>query len=114
MFGSNYLVHGFMLAAFWAGGTTLIPRIVGESPIPVKPIALATTGATSAPTTDAALSLLGVSAPATRPVPAIERVLIFSIDGCRPDMLLRCNTPRIHALMEVGSLSFWRAPSRRR
>jgi predicted AlkP superfamily pyrophosphatase or phosphodiesterase len=43
----------------------------------------------------------------TRPVPAIERVLIISIDGCRPDLLLRADTPVIHSLLPKASFSFW-------
>src|ERR1700728_1158685 len=43
----------------------------------------------------------------TRPVPAIERVLIISIDGCRPDLLLRADTPVIHGLLAKASFSFW-------
>jgi predicted AlkP superfamily pyrophosphatase or phosphodiesterase len=43
----------------------------------------------------------------TRPVPGIERVLIISIDGCRPDLLLRAETPVIHGLLPKASFSFW-------
>ena len=43
----------------------------------------------------------------TRPVPAIDRVMIVSIDGCRPDLLLRADTPVIHALLPRASFSFW-------
>ena len=35
------------------------------------------------------------------------RVLIISIDGLRPDLLLRAKTPYIHELFEGGSYSFW-------
>ncbi|HEX4794904.1 MAG TPA: alkaline phosphatase family protein [Humisphaera sp.] len=42
-----------------------------------------------------------------RPVPAIEQALIVSIDGLRPDVLLRTRSPRIHDLYEHGSFSFW-------
>ena len=45
--------------------------------------------------------------PTTRPVPAIERAVVISIDGCRPDVLLRAKTPNVHHLMETGSYSFW-------
>lgn len=45
-------------------------------------------------------------APATQPS-AAPRVLIISIDGCRPDMLLRANTPVVHQLMRAGCFSFW-------
>ena len=45
--------------------------------------------------------------PKQRPVPAIQRAVVISIDGCRPDMLLRSNTPTLHHLLDVGSYSFW-------
>jgi arylsulfatase A-like enzyme len=40
-------------------------------------------------------------------VPAISRVLIISIDGCRPDLIARANTPNIHRLYESGSFTMW-------
>lgn len=51
--------------------------------------------------------------PATQPVvsevaaASRPRVLIFSIDGLRPDCLLRAEIPNIRKLMAVGSFSFW-------
>lgn len=42
-----------------------------------------------------------------RPVPAIKHAIIISIDGCRPDVLLRANTPSVRRLMETGCFSFW-------
>ncbi len=58
------------------------------------------------------LGLIGVSAPAqadkpARPVPAITHIVIISIDGCRPDVLLRADTPVIHGLLPKASFSFW-------
>src|SRR5580700_1573755 len=50
---------------------------------------------------------LGVSAQTTRPIPQIRKVVIISIDGLRPDLALRANTPNIHALMNVGSFTLW-------
>ncbi|HZZ45165.1 MAG TPA: alkaline phosphatase family protein [Tepidisphaeraceae bacterium] len=47
------------------------------------------------------------SRPATRPIPAIEHILVISIDGGRPDLLLRANCPTIRAMMANGSYSFW-------
>jgi hypothetical protein len=35
-----------------------------------------------------------------KPEPRIKRVLIVSIDHLRPDVLLRANTPMLHAMME--------------
>lgn len=44
---------------------------------------------------------------AGRPVPGLSRVLLISVDGLRPDLLLRANTPTIRGLMERGSYSMW-------
>jgi arylsulfatase A-like enzyme len=57
------------------------------------------------------LCLLATTAPVyaqtTRPVPGIENVLIISIDGLRPDVLLRADTPNMHRMYENGSFTFW-------
>jgi predicted AlkP superfamily pyrophosphatase or phosphodiesterase len=45
--------------------------------------------------------------PTTRPIPAIRRVLIVSIDGLRPDVLLRADAPNLHGLYRSGAYSFW-------
>jgi arylsulfatase A-like enzyme len=37
----------------------------------------------------------------------IQRVLIISIDGLRPDLLLRARTPRIRSMMQNGAYSMW-------
>jgi predicted AlkP superfamily pyrophosphatase or phosphodiesterase len=42
-----------------------------------------------------------------RPVPSIQHVVIISIDGLRPDVLLRADTPAIRALMAQGSFTMW-------
>lgn len=42
-----------------------------------------------------------------RPVPAAERALIFSVDGLRPDLLIRAKTPNVRRMIESGSFSFW-------
>src|SRR5436190_24155017 len=42
-----------------------------------------------------------------KPVPEIERALLISIDGCRPDLLLRADAPNIRKLMKTGSFHFW-------
>jgi predicted AlkP superfamily pyrophosphatase or phosphodiesterase len=49
----------------------------------------------------------GAAAQTTRPIPQIHKVLIISVDGLRPDLALRADTPNIHALVNVGSFSFW-------
>lgn len=48
-----------------------------------------------------------LSAQTTKPIPGVDRVLIFSIDGCRPDVMLRADTPNIRSLMKHGSYSMW-------
>ncbi len=45
--------------------------------------------------------------PPDRPEPQIKRVLIISIDGLRPDVLLRAQTPHIHDMMDHGSFTMW-------
>ena len=42
-----------------------------------------------------------------RPLPAIERVVIISIDGLRPDRLLLADTPVMHAMVKEGAYTFW-------
>lgn len=46
-------------------------------------------------------------APSTRPVEGIKRVMIVSIDGLRPDLALRAETPNLHALLQAGTYTFW-------
>jgi Type I phosphodiesterase / nucleotide pyrophosphatase len=71
------------------------------------------------PVPDAASLRPGVAAPKpaeseARPVPVklrplvtIDRVLIISVDGLRPDLLLRAETPWLHRLLKSGSYTFW-------
>lgn len=42
-----------------------------------------------------------------RPFAEIRHVLIMSVDGMRPDLLLRGGTPNMHKLFANGSYSFW-------
>ena len=42
-----------------------------------------------------------------RPVPAISRALIVSVDGLRSDLLLRADTPAMHSLMKRGAFTMW-------
>lgn len=44
---------------------------------------------------------------ASRPIPRISRVLLVSIDGLRPDVLLRAKAPVIQGLMARGSFTMW-------
>jgi hypothetical protein len=46
------------------------------------------------------------------PIPPVrqkitDNVLIISVDGLRPDLLLRGKTPNMHALVDRGSYTFW-------
>jgi predicted AlkP superfamily pyrophosphatase or phosphodiesterase len=42
-----------------------------------------------------------------RPFPALDHVVIISVDGLRPDRLLLADAPRMHALIHDGSYTFW-------
>ena len=42
-----------------------------------------------------------------RPLPAVEHVVIISIDGLRPDCALRAKMPTLRAMMDVGTFTFW-------
>ena len=59
----------------------------------------------------AVLLLAIVRAPAADPpagaVPRAERVMLISVDGLRPDLLVRANTPNIRFLLTNGSYTFW-------
>ena len=48
-----------------------------------------------------------VSAQTTRAVEQVERVLIITIDGLRPDVLLRAEAPRLRAMCDRGCFTFW-------
>jgi predicted AlkP superfamily pyrophosphatase or phosphodiesterase len=58
-------------------------------------------------TSTAALLAPPVAAAEPAPPAAKPRVLIISVDGMRPDLMLRAKTPNMHALFESGSFSFW-------
>lgn len=57
------------------------------------------------------LSVMGaerkVIPPATRPVEKINRVLVISVDGLRPDLLVRADTPNVRGLIKNGSFTLW-------
>ena len=40
-------------------------------------------------------------------IPGIDHVLIISVDGLRPDLLLRGDTPNMHHLYQTGAFTFW-------
>jgi predicted AlkP superfamily pyrophosphatase or phosphodiesterase len=39
--------------------------------------------------------------------PRVQRALIISIDGCRPDLMLRANMPNVRSLMRRGAFTLW-------
>jgi predicted AlkP superfamily pyrophosphatase or phosphodiesterase len=47
------------------------------------------------------------AAPVVVTVPRAERVVIISIDGLRPDLLIRAEVPNLRGLLKVGSYTFW-------
>lgn len=55
----------------------------------------------------AAVLCLNGWAMAQNTAPTDRRVLIVSIDGMRPDVMLRSDTPVMHQLMHEGSYSMW-------
>jgi len=42
-----------------------------------------------------------------RPIPAVEHVMIVSIDGLRPDRALLANMPTLRAMVRGGAYTFW-------
>lgn len=76
----------------------------------LSPFAVAqTTQSSTRPATQPAVPAAAVPAVAAmeEPAPPRPRVLIISVDGLRPDLLLRAKTPYIHELFEGGCYSFW-------
>lgn len=65
--------------------------------------------AADAPAARAQAAATAEHAPARlrRPIPEVEHVVLISIDGCRPDVLLRVQAPNVRKLMETGSFTFW-------
>ena len=54
-----------------------------------------------------ALFLSGCDRSAGQAKPAVEHVVIVSVDGLRPDMMLRTNTPVMKSLMRSGCYTMW-------
>jgi len=42
-----------------------------------------------------------------RPIPAVEHVIVVSIDGLRPDLALRANMPTLRGMLREGAYTFW-------
>jgi arylsulfatase A-like enzyme len=53
------------------------------------------------------LSYGSARAQTPRPIPQIRKIVIISIDGLRPDLLIRADSPNIHGLINSGSFTLW-------
>src|SRR4051794_11579999 len=89
-----------------AGIAAAAPRATATNPGTAKP------AATADPFPDpawvkAATRPTPASRPASRPVANVDHVVIISIDGCRPDVLLRNDTKNVRALYTGGAYTFW-------
>jgi predicted AlkP superfamily pyrophosphatase or phosphodiesterase len=45
--------------------------------------------------------------PPVRPLPAVQHVVIISVDGLRPDCLLLADAPVLHGLIRNGAYTMW-------
>src|SRR5215204_6137965 len=56
-----------------------------------------------------AMILIGsaIASAADKPVQQIKHALIISVDGLRPDLLLRAKAPRMQGMLDRGSYSLW-------
>jgi hypothetical protein len=70
------------------------PAVAAETVVVAAPPSINSDGATT-------------QAELQRPVAAIERAVIISIDGLRPDLALRASMPRLRGLCERGCFTFW-------
>jgi arylsulfatase A-like enzyme len=89
----------FFGAALWSCSVHLPAASVLADPAPTAPF-LSTLTPTVVPTTT------DTPAPSSTPRPTAERVVILSLDGLRPDGLLRSTIPRISELINGGASSF--------
>jgi predicted AlkP superfamily pyrophosphatase or phosphodiesterase len=85
------------------------PIARSEPPLPkIRPDVVVTSDSSSSANQKQNVDLPTASAaPLAKPVDAIDRVLIITIDGLRPDLLLRANMPHVRSLCDNGSFSFW-------
>jgi hypothetical protein len=99
-----------------ATGPTTAPTITTTAPAVT---ALAATRAAAVAVAAAAdrfadppwVKQVATTRPASRPaalaVPGVDHVVLISLDGCRPDVLLRNDAPAIGALFRGGAYTFW-------
>jgi arylsulfatase A-like enzyme len=93
----NYRFPGLILLAVLFSACQLAPPAESSSPTPSLSATLTPTVASTATPT---------STLTPTPLPKARRVVIISLDGLRPDGLLRANIPRISALINSGASSF--------
>ena len=91
-------VHIAAIVMLLAGCSVMAPAVPTATAVP--PTFTATLPPTS---TFTPLPPTDTPSPTATPKPAIQRVLIISIDGLRPDAMLMVPTPNITALMESGA-----------
>src|SRR3954463_11455091 len=77
--------------------TTMFPNWL----LPILLMMNTVPGVPAAPTTGPSVN------PLAREHRFTERMVIISIDGCRPDLLLRANTPTVHGLIARSTFTFW-------
>ena len=86
-----------LIVALLAGcGVITPPSPTATSVPPTSTVTLPPTSTSTQPPTD-------TPPPTSTPKPAIQRVLIISIDGLRPDAMLMVPTPNLTALMKSGA-----------
>lgn len=49
----------------------------------------------------------GATGPLTRPIPAVEHVVVVIVDGLRPDCALLADAPTIRGMIRGGAYSLW-------
>ena len=100
----------FASAVCWIAVLCVLPHVAGCSPSHTESASASIEAVAPVAPSAAAASTPELHGPPKlipRPVPAINRVLIISIDGLRPDLLLRGEMPRVRGLCKTGSFSFW-------
>lgn len=55
----------------------------------------------------AILIFSAIASAADKPVPQVTHAMIISIDGLRPDLMLRAKSPRMQSLLARGSFTMW-------
>jgi len=68
---------------------------------------LAVSAGAAAPDPPTEQGTVAPDARASKPVAAVEHVVIISVDGLRPDVMLRAKTTNMRRLMDSGSFTLW-------